>query len=458
MSKKKRENVMNAAQFKEFLSRYADDLYKYAGIQFGIYDYELFENTRETGSPVKEYTRAYREVVKEFLDGPADETLLAKYTALRDAVIAKMEVVSAYTDRFTVYEYLMNRAELRFTESEKDIDVSDDEATAQRLVGRIFREQDNNSISLKLKTMLAQLPVRLTTDRFFDIVKKSLELYINSQQSSLKKLDYMIRSASGLFTPDGMDYFADLLEAEKQFEAVKFKEITETEFDELSDTLGNVTTELTGLSEYIGMLENAINQLGILVILDGFVSEEAREAAFSTKELTRWIAENADSKEPVPENLVALFKTGEGRLEELSFGIQKHAADYDAAVSSNVDVIGEQGLSKETDAIEKCQILASDSIYATLDEDESLDVADGTYIEETALKLEKDLKDLFAKKEQKNKRAVMAAVLGELPVFFSSRKAVLDYVTNSLRNCSDEAEKRMSVELLESALDEYESE
>ena len=47
-------------------------------------------------------------------------------------------------------------------------------------------------------------------------------------------------------------------------------------------------------------------------------------------------------------------------------------------------------------------------------------------------------------------RAVMAAVLRELPVYFNNHTEVMNYVRNSLDGCRDEQEKRISLELLRS--------
>ena len=38
--------------------------------------------------------------------------------ALRNRIIAKMEILTAYTDIFQIYEYVLNRVEYRFSESE----------------------------------------------------------------------------------------------------------------------------------------------------------------------------------------------------------------------------------------------------------------------------------------------------------------------------------------------------
>ncbi len=451
--KRKKETALTGEKLKEYLQRYLDEYYKYGNLQFAIYNYELFENSREMGSPLPEYTRIYKEIVKEYFKGEALEEVKRKYLLMREGIIGKMETVTAYTDAFTVDEYLLNRAELRFAK-DPGADVVDEDA-AQRIVSRIFCESDNNTINLKLQTMLEQLPVRVTTDRFFDILKNSLELYINGQKSSAEKLRYMIRSAAGLYKPEGMEYFEDLASARTALAEVNFKEIDEDTFAESSELLQDVTNEITELSDYIGLLENAVNQLGIMIFTAPFVSAEAKQAADITRGLTEWIIENSESKEAVPAELVDLFKLGEGKLEEMSENIRGFEGGFEDIMNNSSDNVEGLGMSEAAEAVEACQTLGSDSIYAALDEEETADVADEAFIGELFEKLKEELKDLFKDKEQKRKRAIMAAVLGELPVFFSSKRAVLDYVTNSLRNCSDHAEKRMSIDLLMGAFDEY---
>ena len=46
------------------------------------------------------------------------------------------------------------------------------------------------------------------------------------------------------------------------------------------------------------------------------------------------------------------------------------------------------------------------------------------------------------------KRAVMAAVLSSLPVFFNNTEEIQGYINNSLMQCNDEAEQKAVVELV----------
>ncbi len=456
MKRKKDDNISKIASsrenLQEFLLRFAQDDYKYGCLQFTIYDYELFENCREMGTPAPELTQKYRGLVGDFLNGVNPEEILPAWAALRAEIISKMEAVTAFTDSFTIYEYLLNRAELNFTGAEEE--YIDADASAEKLIGRIFSDKDNNTINLKLQTILSQLPVRLTTEKFFNILEDSLKLYINGEKSSAEKLKYMVRSASGLYKPASRTEFPELLAAEEKLAAVSFKELTKETYEEAAESLQTVTTELTELSEHFGQLQNAINQLGIMLLTRPYVTEDTLKEAGATEDLTRWIAENPASKEPVPEDLVDLFRTGEGKLEELSDALSKLAGMMEYLMDSNMATIKDMGMLEMAKALETCGILASDSIYAALDEEDNGDIADEAYIAELTKELQEEFKACFEGKEPKKRRAVMAAVLGELPVFFPTKTAVQDYIANSLKNCKDYAEKATSLSLVNTAFDE----
>ena len=58
------------------------------------------------------------------------------------------------------------------------------------------------------------------------------------------------------------------------------------------------------------------------------------------------------------------------------------------------------------------------------------------------------LKESFDNGDRSRNRAVMAAVLKELPVFFNSRTEVMNYVRESLSGCRDIYEKSIAVSRL----------
>ena len=61
-----------------------------------------------------------------------------------------------------------------------------------------------------------------------------------------------------------------------------------------------------------------------------------------------------------------------------------------------------------------------------------------------------DIRNVLENGSRVQNRAVMAAVLRELPVFFNNHTEVMNYVRNALDGCRDEKEKKISVDLLRS--------
>ena len=441
----------------EFLNRFAEDNYKYGSLQFAIYDYELYENCREMGDPAPRLTGIYREIVADYLSGKATENIVPAWKRLREDIISQMEAITSFTDKFTLYEYLCNRAELNFTTpTDTDKIPDNDDDIAREILRRVFADKDNNTINLKLQTVISQLPVRITVDKFMNILEDSLKLYINGEQSALEKVRYMIRSAAGLYKPQTRADYEDILISEQSFDELSFKSITEDEFSDAAETLQSVTTQLSELSEHFGELQNAVNQLGIVLLTDPYVDKSKLTESCATEKLTRWISEHADSRDAVPEDLFELFRTGEGQLEELSDALGKLAAMMDHLMDTNAAAIRDMDLSDMAKSLEYCGILSSGSLYAPLEDEENGDIADEASVAKVTEELKAELKNLFEGMEPKKRRAVMASVLGELPVFFPSKNAVMDYVLNSLKNCSDKAEKTMSVMLINSAFDEIE--
>ena len=88
---------------KTQIPRMMNTYHKYAGMQFPIYDYNLYEQCRDGKDMDKELTTKLRAVIAEYFAGKNSGALLDELKELRGAVVEKMEAVSAYTDSFTIY-------------------------------------------------------------------------------------------------------------------------------------------------------------------------------------------------------------------------------------------------------------------------------------------------------------------------------------------------------------------
>ena len=230
---------------KTLLPKMMDTYHKYAGLQFPIYDYNLYEQCREGNDMDKELTGKLRAVIAAYFEGKESGALLDELKELRSIVVEKMEAVSAYTDSFTIYEYILNRMELKFSGEDKPID---DETEARELLQRVFAGGDKSALNVKVQILLSQLPVRMTRAKFLDMIEDSLKLYQGSEQESVEKFLYMLRSAAGIYQPKKKPEFEALAEAEKEFSSASYKTMGETEYMELTDRMQDVVAELNEYS------------------------------------------------------------------------------------------------------------------------------------------------------------------------------------------------------------------
>ena len=440
---------------KTLLPGMMDTYHKYAGLQFPIYDYNLYEQCRDGNDMDKELTAKLRAVIAAYFEGGECSALLEELKELRNLVVEKMEAVSAYTDSFTVYEYILNRMELKFAGEDKPID---DEAETKELLQRVFAGQDQSALNVKVQILLSQLPVRMTRAKFLDMIEDSLKLYENSEQESVEKFLYMLRSAAGIYQPKRKAEFAALAAAEKEFASASYKTMEETEYMELVDRMQDVVAELNELSDYYTALQEVINQFYVLLLTAPVAGEDAKEAGAKMMGISRFIAEQSKAEEPdgLTDELMELFAYAEGKLERLAEAVAKGKSLQSDLLDYNAADMKKEGLEELGKLLELCATLNSGSLFVSLEETDNIEPADAAFINQATKLMQGELEKLLDSKEMIVKRAVMAAVLKELPVLFRTQKEVMDYVQYSLENCRDYSEKRISLDLLHEALDEFE--
>jgi hypothetical protein len=87
------------------------------------------------------------------------EEAIKELAELRDKIITKMDILTAYTDLFILYEYVMNRLEAVFEETEEPA-AMDNDAVAKEILQWIFSEEEPALVNGHIKEMVSCLPVR----------------------------------------------------------------------------------------------------------------------------------------------------------------------------------------------------------------------------------------------------------------------------------------------------------
>ena len=393
----------------------------------------------------KEFEDTLVQMMKNTLMGPFEpevyEQVIKELSGLRDKIIRRMEILTAYTDLFILYEYVMNRLEAVFEGGEAE--PVDNDAVAREILQWIFSENEPSATNSRIKMMLSCLPVRMTKAKFLELVENAFSVYENADNQAVDTFDYMLRSAAGLYAPKGMaKAYTKLDKVKKLFEEKPLSELTQEEYETRKAALADGTEYILNATECLSAMQAAAN-------------------AFMTVLLTRQyftLSAERESKRPL-EILTSILEGGEVRAEVLFEGIELEMERLSEEVTvlepllayvkeSMEKQVAELMLNTVYQRVLVVQRLNSGSAYASLTEEKPVQKVG--YLKKVKEAFLADVKEALEVGSRPRNRAVMAEVLKELPVYFNNHTEVMNYVRNSLDSCRDEKEKQICVQLLRS--------
>lgn len=374
---------------------------------------------------------------------------------LRSRVTHEVEVVTAYTDAFQIYEYVLNRLERRF----KTLPLSgyNDETFASMVTAFISGSKESSLMNSRIQEVVSQLPIRLTKQKFFSLVMEGLSVYIGSPKESLDGIMYTLRTESMVDFPEDMAKSRrSLYETLEQFRRIDFKNIVKEVYEESCAKLDAAAMTLSAESMRYILIQEIINDLYVLslskreAVIDVKEEELYRSILLDVLDCFRKEDDTAAFNGRFDEQLEQL----EGRQEtyyerylriDLPEATAELAGDPDYIRALNVDRL--LSGSSFADLFDHVETPSPDEEPA--DGSGGQETVDRACLEKTAGAFIKDLEEVFAGKSRPVIRAIMAKILSDLPVFFNSIDEIKAYINGSLESCNDEAEKETCKELLE---------
>lgn len=391
---------------------------------------------------------------------------------MRDGIIDTMKTATAYADIFYIYEYVLNRQEYRFKEGELPRDYSDEDYTRD-IMHYIVADEDKSVINSKICEVIGQLPLRLTKQKFFEYLNNGLSIYLGSDRKALDDFLYRIRTSAMIERPDSFyDELTELYEITETLTSMDYTKMDKEAFDELSDALKEAASYLREVTDAYVSVTELLNDA--LVILLSETAEEGagvpeeenkadrmeevfrkREEACERilKEVCKCFLEEEGDLEAASDMLVFL----EGGQESLMEQLNANGYILNDWYESKKDDLLSFGLLARFQALDWMANLTSSSVFAevetTGEEKEEISV-DEVYLQEKKDILYNDLSGLWNECGRPVMRAVMATVIGELPVFFQNLSELQDFIYQCLNQCRDKAEKLACIEILNGIMDE----
>ena len=158
---------------------------------------------------------------------------ISEVLKIRDQIVQQVQDLTCYVDIFNVYEHALNRVEYRFRQEELPKEYTDEDMT-RKLMKYILEDEDRMAVNQKISQILGQLPLRLTKNKFFEMLVQGMSIYKEGTKKSLDDFLYMIQTTSMLVKSETMqEHFPYLQEVVDSFKKVKFKTISNEEYEEM---------------------------------------------------------------------------------------------------------------------------------------------------------------------------------------------------------------------------------
>lgn len=370
------------------------------------------------------------------------QNCLGKLFQTRSEVVERMEILTAYTDTFILYEYILNRLEPKFIMREHKEEEND--TVAREILKWIFSDEEHALINERIKLTVFNLPVRMTKGKLLELVENAFSLYREADRASVEMFDYMLRSAAGLYQPKGMARrYPKLAKIRKELEETEYAALTAEQYELCRIRLSEATEAIRNLTECFHELQGLLNDLLTVLLTRPYFDLAAEQTG---KKVCTMIAALLGEEKTDQEQL---FCGVEQDMECLAMEVGEWEALFAEAEEREEARIRELMLSTEFERLRLVQRLNSGSTYAELEEKTVTDTPEG-YTAEVRKRLLKDLQETLENGSRWKNRAVTAAVLRELPVYFNNHTEVMEYVRNALSNCHEEEEKEICIELLRS--------
>ncbi len=415
----------------------------YSTVKLCLNYYTMKEMVEEGTS--KDCTKGFNTVTKLLKSAVVDKNSVSEddiqtINNLRDKVEYRMKILTSFTDGYEIYEYILNRLEAGLKDECEEVDV---EQLSAKMFKYVFSENDTVVVNSKLQLLMSQLPVRMTKNKFYDVVANTLSIYKGGETSSVEEFVQMLRTAVLIDRPEGFDTeYPELYEVFSMLEVADYKNITIAEYDKLIEGVNRGAAFITNEVSVYMLFQEIINDTySILLTMsqDFGKYEEAYKAAVNI--ISKCIS--SKDMETLAEELMDSFMALEGVQENVYENVMILEAAFDDTVHKVDSIVDKESYSKDIKALTTAGKLLSTSLFIDLTRDFNIEesvAADGSFIDKLKVSITDAFAELFKDKDRKVVRSIMCKILSAMPIFLNTQQEIKNYFDYVLGNCNDSSE------------------
>lgn len=361
--------------------------------------------------------------------------------SFRKEIEDRTEGVSIFQSAFWNFRYALRR---RF--SENNLEIRDRDEIAKEILEFIFKDEDSMLINHRITDVLSCLPIRYTRGKFLELVENAIDRYQDADKQSLERFLYGIKHAGMLsLTEEVKNLFPRFSSELSHFRELEISKLSE---EEVKTEMSRIERDLEDCEEILEESLRLINTVNKFY-LPTHVRLRKEQNFKIEEECISLIHEyflNEDSfGEEQEEYLDSLFESLEGKIEEL---YEKKEIPADVLLELEQicgDRLKEYGFLERYKVLKYCDFLLKSS-FVSFEEieqsEEGISKEEQKKIKQSFLN---ELEEKFKEVKLPVRRAIMAQILGNLPVYFENRTEVMNYVREALSTCDNEEELKASV-------------
>lgn len=418
---------------------------------------EVCDEQEDQNTDVCKYFSILTKLLERFLvkREAVDEEGKNAIRQLRDNVEYKMHILTAYTDVYEIYEYILNRVEMGVKGTVSTVDAK---GLSEKMFAYVFSENDTVVINSKLQLMMAQLPVRMTKNKFYDIVSNTLNIYEGGETSSVDAFVDMLRESVLIQKPKGFEQeYPYLYHVYCDLAGADYTGLTESAFDDLSAGLNQAASIIKNEVSAFMLLQEVINDVYTILLTIDASYEENRNSTPGYVSACNILEScvRAKTVEHIPDEIMDEFISIEGVQERVYESIMILETVFDDIRIGKAELAERLGLTDTLNRLDIVGKLLSTSLFIDLDKAAGeTTTADHAYITEKKDSLIAELAELFDGVKKPVYRSMMCKLLAAMPVFMNSQQEIRDYFDYVIENCRDDSELAACSKLIGEMIEE----
>lgn len=435
---------------------------RYASVRF-VLGYTLYYETEaertkrdEADSPVKQeldavweaFGREFHALIGRFLEGDIPET---EAETFRSRFISKTEELLDIAGSLAVYGSVLKRMSRRFMPEEASSES--DENIVNQIMRYIISESEPAQRNERIRTVLSELPLRMTRAKFFSLVCQALSVYEGTDKYSLEQMiKHLKREALLPGSSQIRAHYPGLSQILEKLEQTDYIHMDAETFLPLwteTESIGNyLINQITDSQDQM----NVINDFCVLCFTHRDLLMDSGEKEMIHQLITMlWKNMEEGNYSVNQRKLYQLLHSLEGRQEMY----YEQLARYDLPDNDGFD--GEEELSEEKERLRKVSLLLSSSDFMSLEREKKPEGTDILLSRKAVEELCQPFLDaLEADWKGKPKcviRVIMAKLLGELPMFFTTSDDLREFITGCFDSCTDIAEKEECIQAIKEEME-----